>query len=344
MSTSKKNSTTVEQTEVKEMNLASETKALTAAEPKPTKDKPVKETITAIPIDKIQPFPNHPFQVNEDEAMERLKESIAENGVLIPALVRQMPDGSFQMVSGHRRMTACKALGIEKLPAIVRDMSDDLATITMVDANSQRESILPSEKAHAYKMRHDAYKHMRATGVISANGRTTEQIGKENSKSYMTVTRYIRMTRLLPDLLKLVDSKKLKETAAERISFLDESEQQIVLSIMESELCVPNKAQAKRLKQLHDDRELTEESVRNLLMSDKSKAERVSIPMETIERFFSEDATPAEMTEAIVAALEQQEKLKAFFSKDASPARMTEMIVKALENEKKRLRRKEQER
>ena len=233
-----------------------------------------KEAIVAIRIDQIQPFPNHPFQVNEDEAMDRLKESIAENGVLMPAIVRQMPDGSFQMVSGHRRMAACKALGIETMPAVVRDMDDDLATVTMVDANSQREIILPSEKVHAYKMRHDALKHMRATGAVSANGRMTEQVGKENSKSYMTVTRYIRMARLLPDLLKLVDSKKLKETAAERISFLTEPEQQIVLSIMQSELCVPNKAQAKRLKQMHDDRELTEDAVRTLLTDSKGKAER----------------------------------------------------------------------
>ena len=181
-----------------------------------------KEAIVLIRIDQIQPFPNHPFQVNEDEAMERLKESIAENGVLMPAIVRQMSDGSFQMVSGHRRMAACKALGIEKMPAIVRDMDDDLATVTMVDANSQREQILPSEKAHAYKMRHDALKHMRAAGTVPANGRTTEQVGRENSKSFMTITRYIRMTRLLPDLLKLVDSKKLKFTSSnEKVAVVD---------------------------------------------------------------------------------------------------------------------------
>lgn len=193
-------------------------------------------------------------------------------------------------------------------------------------------------------MRHDALKHMRAAGTVPANGRTTEQVGKENSKSFMTITRYIRMTRLLPDLLKLVDSKKLKETAAERISYLSESEQQIVLSIMQSELCVPNKAQAKRLKQMHDDRELTEDAVRTLLMDSKGKAEKVSIPTETLERFFTEDETPAQMTETIVATMEQWEKLKAYFQKDVSPARMTEMIVKMLENEKRRQRSKAQER
>ena len=139
-------------------------------------------------------------------------------------------------------------------------------------------------------------------------------------------------------------SKKLKETAAERISYLSESEQQIVLSIMQSELCVPNKAQAKRLKQMHDDRELTEDAVRTLLTDSKGKAEKVSIPTETLERFFTEDETPAQMTETIVATMEQWEKLKAYFQKDVSSARMTEMIVKMLENEKRRQRSKAQER
>lgn len=303
-----------------------------------------KETVSVIPIDRIQPFPNHPFRVNEDEAMERLKESIAENGVLLPALVRRMPDGSFQMVSGHRRMAACQALGMEKMPVIVREMDDDLATVAMVDANSQREHILPSEKAYAYKMRNDAVKHLRATGAVPETGRIAEQGGKENSKSYMTVIRYIRMTRLLPELLKLVDSNKLKETAAERISFLEEAEQQMVLSIMQSELCAPNKAQAKRLKQLHDDGELTEEAVKTVLMRSKEKAEKVSIPTETLERFFAEDETPAQMTEAIVATMEQWAKLKAHFQKNVSLARMTEVLVKALENEKKRQRSRGQER
>jgi ParB family chromosome partitioning protein len=343
MSAKQKSSTAVEPMEVTEMNTANVQKA-SVTETKLAKDKPAKENVTAIPIDQIQPFPNHPFQVNEDEAMEHLKESIAQNGVLIPALVRQIADGSYQMVSGHRRMAACKALGMEKMPVIVRNMDDDLATVTMVDANSQREQILPSEKAHAYKMRQDALRHMRATGAVPPNGRITEQIGKENSKSHMTVNRYIRLTRLLPDLLKLVDSKKLKETAAERISFLDEAEQQIVLSVIQSELCVPNKAQAKRLKQMHDDRELTEDAVRTVLTDSKGKTERVSIPTEALERFFSEDETPAQITEAIIATMEQWEKLKSHFQKDVSPVRMMEVILKALENEKRRQRNKAQER
>ena len=160
----------------------------------------------------------------------------------------------------------------------------------------------------------------------------------------MTVNRYIRLTWLLPELLKLVDSKKLKETAAERISFLDEAEQQIVLSIMQLELCVPNKAQAKRLKQMHDDRELTEDAVKSVLMVSKGKTEKVSIPSEVLERFFSEDETPAQIAEAIIATLEHWEELKAHFQKDVSPVRMTEVIVKALENEKRRQRNKAQER
>ena len=363
MSKQQKSNTAVEPVEIKETTPASEQTALATAEEsittiptekrqdmapaaktsKPNKDKPVKETVTAIRLDQIQPFENHPFRVEADAAMEELKASVALNGVLEPVLLRPKGDG-FEMLSGHRRMAVCKELGIETIPAIVRNLDDDQATLAMVDANRQREQILPSERAYAYKMRQDALKHMRTTGAVPPNGRITEQIGKENSKSHMTVNRYIRLTWLLPELLKLVDSKKLKETAAERISYLSESEQQFVLSIMQSELCVPNKAQAKRLKQMHDDRELTENAVKSVLMDSKGKTEKVSIPSEALERFFSEDETPAQITEAIIATMEQWEKLKAHFQKDVSPVRMTEVIVKALENEKRRQRNKAQER
>ena len=303
-----------------------------------------KEAIVQIPLNRIQPFKDHPFRVEPDEAMEQLKESIQRNGVLTAATVRPLSDGMYEMVSGHRRMAVCKELGIESIPSVVRNLSDDEAILQMVESNQQREYIRPSEKAFAYKMRQDAIKHMRDTGAVPSSGRITEQIGKENSKSHMSITRYIRLTRLLPDLLKLVDSKKLKETAAERISFLEEAEQQTVLSVMQSELCVPNKAQAKRLKQMHDDRELTEDAVRTLLTDSKGKTEKVSIPAEMLERFFSADDTPARMTETIIETMEQWEKLKAHFQKDISPARMTELIVKALENEKRRQRSKGQER
>lgn len=193
------------------------------------------EKVTNIAIDQIHPFPNHPFQVNDDEAMKRLKESVALNGVLTPATVRQMPDGSFQMVSGHRRMAACKALGMEKMPVIVREMDDVTATLTMVDSNRQRESLLPSEKANAYKMRQDALKSRSVGQVVPQGGRTTEQIGNETGESYKTVQRFIRLTKLIPPLLQMVDEGKMGMIPAVELSYLPTKEQEAVLSAIEAE-------------------------------------------------------------------------------------------------------------
>ena len=361
-----KNNTAVEQIEVKEAASTSEQSArvtaetkvteelvatisteknqITVTEPKPSKVKPAKETVTAIPLERIQPFENHPFRVEADAAMAELKASVALNGVLEPVLLRPKGDG-FEMISGHRRMAACKELGIETIPAIVRNLDDDQATLAMVDANRQREKLLPSEKANAYKMRDKALKHIAAGHGVPPNGRTTEQIAKEVGMSDRNVRRYIRLTNLLPELLDLVDANKLGESIGEILSFLSEAEQQAVLSLMRAELRAPTKAQAQRIKQLHEDREFTEDALRAVFQSGTSKSkEKVSIPLETLERFFTEDETPAQITEAIVTALEQQTKLKAFFPKDVTPVRMTEVIMKALENEKRRQRNKAQER
>lgn len=306
--------------------------------------KQIKETVTPIRIDSIQPFANHPFRVEQDAAMAELKESVALNGVLEPVLLRPKGDG-YEMLSGHRRMAVCKELGIETIPAIVRDLEDAEATLAMVDANRQREHLYPSEKAFAYKMRDEALKRIAAGHGVPPNGRTTEQIGKENHMSDRNVRRYIRLTRLLPELLKLVDSNKLGSSVAEILSFLSKPEQETVLLFMQSELRAPSKEQAQRLKQLHEDGEFTEEAARAIFQSGKSKAsEKITIPMETLERFFTEDETPAQMTEAIVAALEQRDKLKALFPKDISPMRMMDHIVKAVENEKKRQRTQQQAR
>ena len=306
--------------------------------------KQIKETVTPIRIDQIQPFADHPFRVEQDAAMAELKESVALNGVLEPVLLRPKGDG-YEMLSGHRRMVVCKELGIETIPAIVRDLEDAEATLAMVDANRQREHLYPSEKAFAYKMRDDALKRIAAGHGVPLSGRTTEQIGKENHMSDRNVRRYIRLTRLLPELLKLVDSNKLGSSVAEILSFLSKGEQETVLSFMQSELRAPSKEQAQRMKQLHEDGEFTEEAARTVFQSGKSKtSEKITIPLETLERFFTEDETPAQMTEAIVAALEQRDKLKALFPKDISPMRMMDHIVKAVENEKKRQRTQQQAR
>jgi ParB family chromosome partitioning protein len=308
------------------------------------KDKPAKETVTAILLERIQPFADHPFLVEADAAMAELKESVALNGVLEPVLLRPKGDG-FEMISGHRRMAVAKELGLETIPSIVREMDDDQATLAMVDANRQRENILPSEKAFAYKMRDEALKRIAAGHGVPPNGRTTEQIGKENGMSDRNVRRYIRLTRLLPELLKLVDSNKLGASIAETLSFLSQPEQETVLSFMQSELRAPSKEQAQRLKQLHEDGEFTEEAARVIFQSGKNKtSEKITIPLEALERFFTADATPAQITEAIIAALEQWERIKALFPKATSPDRMIELIAKALQNEKKRQRDKQRER
>lgn len=307
--------------------------------------KQIKESVTPIRIDQIQPFADHPFRVEQDAAMAELKESVALNGVLEPVLLRPKGDG-YEMLSGHRRMAVCKELGIETIPAIVRDLEDAEATLAMVDANRQREHLYPSEKAFAYKMRDDALKRIAAGHGVPPSGRTTEQIGKENHMSDRNVRRYIRLTRLVPELLKLVDSNKLGSSVAEILSFLSKPEQENVLSFMHSELRAPSKEQAQRLKHLHEDGEFTDEAARAIFQSGKTKAsEKITIPMEMLERFFTADETPAQMTEAIVAALEQRDKLKALFPNQASQKQMDDAIQEGLKLWKqKQARSKQQER
>lgn len=279
-------------------------------ETKTSKSKPTKETVTAIPLERIQPFENHPFRVEADAAMAELKASVALNGVLEPVLLRPKGDG-FEMISGHRRMAVCKELGIETIPAIVRNLDDDQATLAMVDANRQREHILPSEKAFAYKMRDDALKHLRAGQVVPPVGRTTEQIGKENDESDRNVRRMIRLTKLIPPLLDMVDRGKLGTTTAVELSYLSKKEQEAVQTAIESEQSIPSQTQAKVLRRLHDEDEFTEDTPLQVLSGNKGKAaEKLSIPMETLERFFRRDETPTQMIEAIVKALELLELKK----------------------------------
>ncbi len=332
MSKQQKNNTAVEPLEIKKATLTSEQKALattetkateelvttistekkqlTVTESKPNKSKPTKETVTAIRLDQIQPFENHPFRVEADAAMAELKASVALNGVLEPVLLRPKGDG-FEMLSGHRRMAVCKELGIETIPAIVRNLDDDQATLAMVDANRQREHILPSEKAFSYKMRDDALKHLRAGQVVPPVGRTTEQIGKENDESDRNVRRMIRLTKLIPPLLDMVDRGKLGTTTAVELSYLSKKEQEAVQTAIESEQSIPSQTQAKMLRRLHDEDEFTEDTPLQVLSGNKGKAaEKLTIPMTEIARFFRSDTTPAQMIEAIVKALELLELKK----------------------------------
>ena len=274
---------------------------------------PPGELIQAIPLSLIQPFPDHPFRVEEGEEQEQLKQSIRENGIMSPAIIRLLPGGDFQMISGHRRMAACKALGLERMPAIVREMDDDTATAMMVDANMQREKILPSEKAFAYKMRAAAMQRRSRSSKDKCPGsdsnRITAQIGAQTGESYKTVQRYIQLTELLPSLLELVDQSKLGIVPALELSYLPKEEQQHVLTAIESEQATPSPAQAKELRRLSSAGQLTEEAALTVFLDRKGKApEKLSIPMDKLSRFFPQNATPRRMEEKIISLLEQRER------------------------------------
>ncbi|MDO4853047.1 MAG: ParB/RepB/Spo0J family partition protein [Clostridia bacterium] len=287
-----------------------------APEPKPSPrssrdSKPSKETTVSIPLDKIQPFENHPFLVEQDEDMEELKSSIRANGVVTPPIVRPLPNGNYEMISGHRRMAACKALGEKTMQVFVRTLSYDEAVLMMVESNQQRAHFRTSEKARAYAMRDQALKHLRAGQNVPSVGRVTDQIGKDNGESGRNVRRYIHMARLIPPLLQLVDDKKLGKTTAEHLSFLPKKEQEMVYSVIEAEQSVPRPEQGKQLKELYAEGNLDEETLLRVLATERDKpSEKLAIPMETLERFFRHDETPAKMIEMIVKALELAERKK----------------------------------
>lgn len=278
-----------------------------------TRNMPDGETIQAIPLTSIRPFNNHPFHVTEDEALEQLKESIRENGVLSPAIVRPLSDGGFEMISGHRRMAACRAMGFEMIPAVIRELDDDTAILMMLDANMQRERLLPSEKAFAYKMQMEVLQRQGRAPVPTSPGmdgnRTTARIGEQAGESYKTVQRFIRLTKLIPSLLEWVDQSKLGIVPAVELSYLPKEEQWYVLTAMESEQSSPSLSQAKELRCLSSGGKLTEDAALTVFLSGKGKAqEKLSLPMDRLSRFFPKNATPRQMQEEILYLLEQREK------------------------------------
>lgn len=253
------------------------------------------ERVQNIPIDSIHDFPNHPFQIRKDEAMQRMLESIAENGVRIPALVRPLPDRQYQMVAGHRRKEACRQLGIECIPAIVRDMTDDEATICMVESNYQREDVLPSERAFSYKMQLEAMK--RIAGRPSKNsvqvgqnlrGTTSRtELAAESGKSSTQVQRFIRLTELIPPLLQMVDEKKIAFNPAVALSYLAGKEQEDLLETMQSEQRTPSLSQAMRLKALSQEGKLDMDAIFAIMTEEKpNQKEQIKLPKEQIGSFF----------------------------------------------------------
>ena len=276
-----------------------------------------KPKVEAIPLAALTPFRNHPFKVKEDEEMAQLMRSIADAGVLSPALARPLPDGGYELISGHRRLAACKALGMDAMPVIVRDLTDEEAVITMVDSNLQREHILPSEKAFAYKMKYDALKHQGTSSQLGTKLRTDELLAQNSSDSRNQIQRYIRLTHLIPDILKLVDEGKIALTPAVELSYLQPSEQEMLFSVMDSDEVTPSLSQARRLRRMSEAQTLTDDAVLQLLSEVKgNQVEYVKVPVDKLRSFFRPDTSVKQMTETLVKAMDFYNKHLARQHKD----------------------------
>ena len=276
-----------------------------------------KPKVEAIPLAALTPFRNHPFKVKEDEEMAQLMRSIADAGVLSPALARPLPGGGYELISGHRRLAACKALGMGAMPVIVRDLTDEEAVITMVDSNLQREHILPSEKAFAYKMKYDALKHQGTSSQLGTKLRTDELLAQNSSDSRNQIQRYIRLTHLIPDILKLVDEGKIALTPAVELSYLQPSEQEMLFSVMDSDEVTPSLSQARRLRRMSEAQTLTDDAVLQLLSEVKgNQVEYVKVPVDKLRSFFRPDTSVKQMTETLVKAMDFYNKHLARQRKD----------------------------
>ena len=240
--------------------------------------------------------------------MERIKESIREYGVLTPAIVREK-DGRYELISGHRRLAACKALGMELLPVILRDMTDDEAVICMVDANLQREHILPSEKAFAYKMKMEAMRHQGTSSQVGTKLRSDEEIGSASGDSRNQVQRYIRLTRLIPPILQMVDDRRIAFNPAVELSYLTEGQQESLAAAMELCDCTPSHAQAIQMKKLSQDGKLTEAAINRMLSEEKpNQKEQIRLPVERIERFFPKGYTTRQKEDTIIKLLSEWQR------------------------------------
>ena len=278
------------------------------------------EKVQKIPISELVPFKNHPFKVVDDEAMLRTTESIAQFGVLTPLIARPLEDGGYEIISGHRRAHAAEAAGLTEVPVIVRDMDDDAATVLMVDSNLQREHILPSERAFAYKMKMEAIKHQGERTDLQLEGtssqvetklRSDEKMADEMGQSRAQIQRYIRLTYLIPELLDLVDEKKISFNPAVELSYLKPTEQEMFLSVMEWSQNAPSLSQAQRLKKLSQEGKLTPDAMREIMNEvKKGDLERVTFRNETLRKYFPRSYTAQQMQDQIIKLLEQWQKRK----------------------------------
>ena len=265
-----------------------------------------REKVQEIPLGELHPFRNHPFKVKDDAAMQDTVDSVREYGVLVPAIARPDPDGGYELIAGHRRHHASELAGKETMPVIIRDLDDDAATIIMVDSNLQREELLPSERAFAYKMKLEALKHQGKKTLDQLGPKwSTQEIGKAGNDSMSQVKRFIRLTELIPTLLDMVDERKIAFSPAVELSYLKKEEQTLLLEAMDSEQATPSLSQAQRLKKFSQQKMLSLDVMRAVMSEEKkTDLERVTLKNETLRRYFPKSYTPKQMEDTIIKLLE----------------------------------------
>ena len=270
-----------------------------------------RERVQEIPLDQLKPFKNHPFKVRDDQRMLDTVDSIREYGVLVPAIARPDPEGGYELISGHRRKRGCEMAGLQTMPVIVRNMDDDAATIVMVDSNLQREELLPSERAFAYRMKLEALKHQgartdRTSGqVVQKSKLSVEIVAEQAGENYKQVQRFIRLTELISELLDMVDERKLAFNPAVEVSYLKRDEQRMLLEAMDAEQTMPSLSQAQRLKKFSQEGRLTEEAM-SAIMSEEKKSEmdKVTLRSDTLHKYFPKSYTPKQMEQTIIRLLD----------------------------------------
>ena len=268
-----------------------------------------RERVQEIPLDQLKPFKNHPFKVRDDQRMLDTVDSIREYGVLVPAIARPDPEGGYELISGHRRKRGCEMAGLQTMPVIIRDLDDDAAVLVMVDSNIQREELLPSERAFAYKMKLEALKHQGArsdlTSMQVAQKLSVQKVGDDAGVSKDQVRRFIRLTELISELLDMVDERKLAFNPAVEVSYLKQDEQRMLLEAMDAEQTTPSLSQAQRLKKFSQEGRLTEEAM-SAIMSEEKKSEmdKVTLRSDTLHKYFPKYYTPKQMEQTIIRLLD----------------------------------------
>lgn len=273
-----------------------------------------RERVQEIPLDQLKPFRNHPFKVRDDQRMLDTVDSIREYGVLVPAIARPDPEGGYELISGHRRKRGCEMAGLQTMPVIIRNLDDDAAVLVMVDSNIQREELLPSERAFAYKMKLEALKHQGArmdltSCQVGTKLRADEKLAESVNESARTVQRFIRLTELISELLDMVDERKLAFNPAVEVSYLKQDEQRMLLEAMDAEQTTPSLSQAQRLKKFSQEGKLTEEAMSAIMSEEKkSDMDKVTLRSDTLRRYFPKSYTPKQMEQTIIKLLDVWQK------------------------------------